>query len=108
MAYTLALVSLVGFSSSLITLLPETVLGWIDATLTSGATQDLGRSIAGEASQRPAIGRMEPRNTIPTRGLRQPRADPRLSSAREGRPALPGRPAAPGWVSRPASPVRFR
>src|SRR4051812_4337607 len=66
-AYTLALVSLVGFSSSLITLLPETVLGWIDATLMRGATQDFGRSLAGEASQRPGIGRMEPRNTIPTR-----------------------------------------
>ena len=109
-AYTLALVSLVGFSSSLITLLPETVLGWIDATLMSGATQDLGRSLAGEASQRPGIGRMEPRNTIPTRGPRQPGAAPQLStSSALGSAGLPrpyggtGLPGLPPGFARPLS-----
>ena len=116
-AYTLALVSLVGFSSSLITLLPETVLGWIDATLMSGATQDLGRSLAGEASQRPGIGRMEPRNTIPTRGPHQPGAAPQLSSSSalgsaglsrpSGGTGLPGLPAGfarPLSLAGPATP----
>ncbi len=63
--YTLALVSLFTFSSSLITMLPETVLGWIDASLTSSVAPGLGTSIAGQASQRPSIGRLEPSNGLP-------------------------------------------
>ena len=45
-AYAMALFSLITFSSSLITTLPETVIGWIDATITSSAASDLGRSFA--------------------------------------------------------------
>jgi len=101
-AYAMALFSLITFSSSLITTLPETVIGWIDATITSSAASDLGRSFAAAASQPPSIGRLEPRNAKPynnrVSGLR---GAPALTSG--GVPGL-GSSARPLSISGPASP----
>ena len=66
-AYAMALFSLIIFSSSLITTLPETVMGWIDTTLASSAASELGRTMTAAALQPPSLGRLEPRNSVPWR-----------------------------------------
>ena len=53
-AYTLALFSLVTFTSSLITTLPQTVLGWIDASLTASNAAVLGSAMTARGYRAPA------------------------------------------------------